>query len=46
MGNNFLAFVNNFYFCKIIPVTSASMPEDCISKSQDLNETRKVVEKS
>ena len=32
--NNFSTFINNFYFCKVLPTTSTGMFEDCISRPE------------
>ena len=41
MASNFSTFTDNFYFRKLIPTTSTSMSEDCISGSQNSNKIRK-----
>ena len=44
MGNNFSAFINNFYFSKLIPTTPTGMSGDyCMCNSQNSNEIRKEV---
>ena len=43
MGNKFLTFINNFYCQNVIPATSASISEYCISNSQKSNEIKKEV---
>ena len=41
MANNFSTFTDKFYFRKLIPTTSTSMSEDCISDSQNSNQIGK-----
>ena len=46
IGRNFSTFTNNVYFWKLVPSTLASVSEEYISNSQNLNEINKEVKSS